>query len=312
MRKGRQIYFYMLIVFCILQTGCGGTEKSEEKQRKDKEVVSDKVLEKSGDETSGEKNEKEKWEKLKFIDAWGEWHEMKVNPRIKTHDYEWSYLENEEGKIEYTGDTRYTIRKGVDVSKHQGEIDWQKVREAGYDFAFLRIGYREYGLNGILHVDETFHTNIVNAQDAGIDVGVYLFSQAVNEAETMEEVQLVLDNLTEYELQLPVVYDPERIRNDEARTDDVTGEQFTNHTVLFCEKIKEAGYEPMVYSNLVWEAFEYDMEKLADYPIWYADYEPVPQTPYDFTFWQYSEKGQVDGINGIVDVNVEFLKKSRM
>ncbi len=276
-------------------------EGSEKKEQEAEFTSQEDVLE--------VKTEEKEWEKLKFIDAQGRQHEMKVNPNIKSHDYDWSYLVNAEGEIQYTGDKRYLVRKGVDVSAHQGEIDWQRVKAAGYDFAFLRIGYREYGTKGLLHVDEAFHTNIVNAQKADIDVGVYLFSQAVNEEETMEEVQLVLDNLAEYKLELPVVYDPERIRDDEARTDDVTGEQFTRNTVLFCEKIKEAGYEPMIYSNLVWEAFEYDMEKLEDYPIWYADYESTPQTPYDFIFWQYSESGQVDGIAGGVDLNIEFMSK---
>ncbi len=304
MRKVTGICFLLLIACCILQTGCGAAEKSEEKSRQDKEVMSDKVSEKSKENSNEGSNS---GEKLRFIDAWGEWHEMEVNPRIKTHDYNWSYLTNAEGEVQYTGDERYTIRRGVDVSRHQGEVDWQKVKKSGYDFAFLRIGYREYGTNGILHVDESFHTNIVNAQQAGIDVGVYLFSQAVSEEEAYEEAELVLDNLAGYELQLPVVYDPERIRDDTARTDDVTGEQFTNNTVAFCKKMEEAGYQPMVYSNLVWEAFEYNMEELKNYPVWYADYEPVPQTPYYFTYWQYSEKGKVDGINGDVDVNVQFI-----
>lgn len=245
---------------------------------------------------------------LQFIDAHGEWHEMEINPAVRKHDYNWSCLTNTQEDIQYTGDERYTLRKGIDVSEHQGYIDWEKVKAAGIDFAILRIGYRGYGAEGKLCTDETFHRNIVNAQNAGIDVGVYIFSQAVNEEETMEEVQLVLNNLVGYELQLPVVFDPERIHDDEARTDEVSGEQFTRNTVLFCEKIKEAGYEPMIYGNMVWEAFEFDMEQLVDYPVWYADYEAVPQTPYDFTFWQYSEKGNVDGVEGPVDLDVQFCR----
>ena len=104
----------------------------------------------------------------------------------------------------------------------------------------------------------------------------------------------------------PIVYDPELIRDQPARTNDVSGEQFTKNTIVFCEAIKAAGYEPMIYSNMVWEAFYFDMTQLQDYPIWYADYELVPQTPYDFSFWQYSEKGHVDGIEGTVDLNVWF------
>jgi len=251
----------------------------------------------------------EEAERLRFIDAWGEWHDMKVDPDVEKHSYDWSCLTNTEEGIFYTGDDRYDMRRGVDVSEHQGSVDWERVKAAGYEFVILRIGYRGYGTAGNLYVDAMFHENIAGAKAAGLDVGVYIFSQAVNEQETLEEAELVLENLKGYRLELPVVFDPERIRDDTARTDGVPGEQFTENTLLFCEKIKEAGYQPMVYSNLVWEAFEFDMEKLADYPIWYADYEPAPQTPYRFTFWQYSEKGQVDGIEGGVDLNVQFCEK---
>lgn len=244
---------------------------------------------------------------LEFVDAWGEWHETEIDPAIRKHDYNWSCLTNTEAGIQYAGDERYTIRKGIDVSEHQGDIDWGQVKAAGYDFAFLRIGYRGYGEQGTLCADAKFQQNIVNAHNAGVEVGVYLFSQAVSEDEALQEAGLVLEQLQGHSLELPVVFDPERIRDDAARTDNVTGEQFTKNTVLFCEKMKEAGYQPMIYSNMVWEAFEYDMEALADYPIWYADYEPVPQTPYYFSFWQYSEKGSVDGIEGNVDLNVQFL-----
>ena len=246
-------------------------------------------------------------EVLKFVDAWGEWHETEIDPAIKKHDYNWSCLTNTEAGIQYAGDERYAIRKGIDVSEHQGDIDWGRVKAAGYDFAFLRIGYRGYGEQGTLCADAKFQQNIVNAHNAGVEVGVYLFSQAVSEDEALQEAGLVLEQLQGHSLELPVVFDPERIRDDAARTDNVTGEQFTKNTVLFCEKMKEAGYQPMIYSNMLWEAFEYDMEALADYPIWYADYEPVPQTPYYFSFWQYSEKGSVDGIAGNVDLNVQFL-----
>lgn len=246
---------------------------------------------------------------LKFVDAWGEWHDMTVNPNVSAHNYNWDYLKNDKAGISYEGDKNYTIRKGIDVSYYQGDIDWKKVKADGYDFAFLRIGYRGYGETGSLNIDSSFYKNIKNAQSAGIDVGVYFFAQAVNEKEAIEEAEFVLEALEGYDLELPVVYDPELIRDDEARTDDVTGEQFTKNTIAFCEKIKSAGYEAMIYSNLVWEAEIFDMEQLTDYPIWYADYEPVPQTPYEFLIWQYTEKGSVNGIDGNVDLNIQFIKK---
>lgn len=243
---------------------------------------------------------------LRFVDAWGEWHDTTINPNVAAHNYDWSYLTNDATGISYIGDANYTYRTGIDVSYYQGDIDWKKVKNAGYEFAILRIGYRGYGDAGILRVDERFYANLEQAQDAGLDVGVYFFAQAVNETEAVEEADFVLGLLKGYELQLPVVYDPELIRDTEARTDNVTGAQFTQNTIAFCEKIKSAGYEPMIYSNMVWEAFLFDMEQLQEYPFWYADYEAVPQTPYDFSIWQYTEKGRVDGIEGNVDLNIQF------
>ena len=304
---------FWVVLSCIFLTGCGKMRQEEigagEERTDAEELVlpGDQAEDQTGEEAPQGNAQVLDGEVLKFVDAWGGWHEAEINPAVRKHDYNWSCLTNTEAGIQYTGDERYSIRKGIDVSEYQGDIDWGRVKAAGYDFAFLRIGYRGYGEQGTLCADAKFQQNIVNAHNAGIEVGIYIFSQAVNEEETLQEVELVLGQLQGHNLELPVVFDPERIRDDTARTDNVTGEQFTKNTILFCEKMKEAGYQPMIYSNMVWEAFEYDMEALADYPIWYADYEPVPQTPYYFSFWQYSEKGSVDGIEGNVDLNVQFL-----
>ena len=143
-------------------------------------------------------------------------------------------------------------------------------------------------------------------EKAGIDVGVYFFSQAVNEEEAKEEADFVLEHLKGQEFQMPVVYDPEHILEDEARTDGVTGEQFTQNAKVFCKEIEKAGYDAMIYSNMLWEAYELDLEKLLDYPVWYADYEELPQTPYRFSMWQYSSTGSVPGIEGNVDLNIQL------
>ena len=242
---------------------------------------------------------------FRFVDALGEWHETTIHSDAKKHNYNWDYLINDSSGISYN-DSKYTIRKGIDVSYYQSNIDWDKVKNAGYDFAIIRIGYRGYGSSGVLKADTAFTKHIEGAQKAGIDVGVYFFAQAINEQEALEEANFVLEALKGYELQLPVVYDPELIRNEDARTNNVSGEQFTKNTIVFCNAIKDAGFEPMIYSNMFWEAFLFDMTQLQDYPIWYADYETIPQTPYDFTMWQYSEKGNVDGIEGNVDLNIWF------
>ncbi len=245
---------------------------------------------------------------LKFVDVFGEEYQVEILPDVEKHTYQMDAFIHDGDRLSYE-DEQYSCRLGVDVSHHQGEIDWQAVRDAGYTFAFLRIGFRGYGTAGAIRPDTQFERNITQAQAAGLDVGVYFFSQAVNEEEAREEAEFVLGRLQGYELQLPVVFDPENILDDDARTDDVTGEQFTKNTIVFCNLIKEAGYEPMIYSNMLWEAFQFDLRQLSGYPVWYADYEQKPQTPYQFEFWQYSNTGNVAGISGETDLDIQLIKK---
>ena len=247
---------------------------------------------------------------LHFVDAHGQWYDTLINPNVAKHEYDWQFLQNDGQNISYVGDDRYTIRKGVDVSKYQGDIDWNAVRDDGYEFAIIRIAFRGYGQEGMLKEDDRFKEYIDGAKEAGLDVGVYIFSQAIDEEEAIEEAEFVIELLDGIELELPITFDPELIRDDEARTDDVTGEQFAKNTLAFCDHIRSKGYEPMVYSNMYWEAFLFDMEKLEDIPIWYADYEKIPQTPYSFKYWQYTEKGKVDGIQTPCDIDIEFCENN--
>lgn len=246
---------------------------------------------------------------MRFVDAHEEWHEFTVTEGLLAVQYDWECLRNDENGIFYDGDERYGIQRGIDVSRFQKDIDWDRVKAAGIDFVIVRVGFRGYGSSGQLKEDERFRQNIEGAHAAGLEVGVYFFAQAVNEEEAIEEAQFVEGLLEGIDIELPVVYDPELIRDDEARTDNVSGEQFTKNTIAFCEEMRSAGYEPMIYSNMVWEAELFDMGQLQQYPFWYADYEPVPQTPYAFEYWQYSEKGRVDGISGEVDLDVRFVQR---
>ena len=224
--------------------------------------------------------------------------------RISTSDYKLT-----ENGIEITGTGH---RLGIDVSFYQDNVDFEKVKESGIDFVFIRAGFRGYG-TGSLNEDSKAVDNIKNALSAGLDVGVYFFSQAINEKEAVEEAEYVFDILEKAgvaspeELKMPIVFDPESIMNDSARTDSVTGEQFTLNSIAFCETVKEKGYEPCVYCNMLWQAFKLDLGILKDYKIWYADYEELPQTPYDYTYWQYSDTGSVDGVKGPVDLDIEIL-----
>lgn len=205
-------------------------------------------------------------------------------------------------------DTNFTLRKGIDVSSYSGEIDWQKVKNESIEFAIIRIGGRGYGDSGILYEDKTALENIKNAKNAGIDVGVYFYSQAITEEEAKEEAQFVLDTLNGENLQLPVCYDFEFIENDVARTDNVTGEQMTKFAKAFFSKIENAGYKTMLYGESHDFYNRYDLSQFPDTPIWYAEYSNKPDFYYDFYIWQYSSTGNIDGVSGSVDLNFMFIK----
>ena len=288
----------MVVIAAIKSTG----------RKKDREENPTAETVPSGEVESETLPTEPKGEILKFVDAHDNWYEVEIDPGVEKHPYDLTRFYNDQTVCSYEDDV-YSSRLGIDVSAHQGEIYWQDVADSGIEFAFVRVGYRGYGPEGTLVYDDWATDNIYNAQAAGIDVGVYFFSQAVNEEEAVEEADFVLSLLNQMELQLPVVFDSENILDDDARTDNVSGEQFTKNAIAFCKRINEAGYNAAIYSNMKWEAFTYDLKQLAEYPIWYADYEPLPQTPYRFTWWQYSEKGYVNGIDGEVDLDIEIFRK---
>ena len=195
---------------------------------------------------------------------------------------------------------------GIDVSTYQGTIDWNAVKAAGIDYVFVRAAYRGYETGRIVP-DDLFAQNIEGAAAAGLHVGVYLFSQALSEQEALEEADYLLELIDGYPVDYPVVYDQEEYTADQARTDGLTGEQATANALAFCERIYEAGYIPMVYTNNDWAQNMYDMEQLDHYPIWYAEYAAAPSLTGGFAMWQYTDEGKVDGVQGPVDLNLLFL-----
>lgn len=194
---------------------------------------------------------------------------------------------------------------GIDVSRFQGTIDWETVKTAGVEFVFIRIGGRGSS-EGALYIDEHAAQYYEGAKKAGLQVGAYFYSQAINAEEAEEEARFVLEQIIGWELDLPVVYDWEWVSSD-ARTANVTKEELTQCTVSFCEMIETAGYEPAVYFNSDQGYNRLDMAQLQDYKLWLAYYEMSPDFPCAVDFWQYSCTGTVPGIEGEVDMNLWFL-----
>lgn len=193
---------------------------------------------------------------------------------------------------------------GIDVSSHQGTIDWQKVKEAGIEFAFIRVGYRGYN-TGTIHADETALSNLRQAKTAGLKIGAYFFSQALNVDEAVEEAQFALAMLEGVELDLPLVYDWEYV-SESARTGQMEPDALMACVDAFCGEVKRAGFAPMVYFNQELAKTLLDITKLSDYPFWLAMHTDQMTFPYKVDFWQYSDEGQVPGIEGNVDLDLYF------
>ncbi|WP_294542670.1 GH25 family lysozyme [uncultured Gemmiger sp.] len=193
--------------------------------------------------------------------------------------------------------------RGIDVSKFQGTIDWNAVKSDGITFAIIRVGYRGYG-SGALVEDSTFRRNIQGATAAGIKVGVYFYSQAVNEAEAVEEASMVLSLVQGYGLPCGVYYDTEKVAGDTGRADGISAAQRTACAVAFCETIRNAGYSAGVYSYASWFYNSLNFANISKYRIWIAQYRDTLDFAYSYNIWQYTSTGKVKGINANVDMNL--------
>lgn len=212
---------------------------------------------------------------------------------------------DERGRVSYEGAEKRG-RMGVDVSVYQKEIDWQAAAADGVEFAILRLGYRGYSEGG-LFPDKYFEQNLQGALDAGLEVGIYFFSQAITPEEAEEEAAYILETLAGRPLTYPVAFDWEPITpGKDARTDNLDGETLTRCAAAFCKKIEEAGYTPAVYFNQSMGYFLYDLRELTDWCLWLAEYDTQPDFYYHFDLWQYTHTGQVNGIEGDVDLDLDL------
>lgn len=228
-----------------------------------------------------------------------------INTSLPLHSYDWSHLKKNGSVTSYKKGTTSTSF-GVDVSKYQKDIDWQKVKNAGVKYAFIRVGFRGYGEEGTIVLDEYFDKNMREAHKNGIHTGAYFFTQATTEEEAKEEADFVIKHLKGHHVDYPIVFDTESVSKD-ARAENLSVAERTAIAKKFCDTIAAAGYTPMLYASLIWYVDALDLSQLTEYQKWYAGYEKEPGFPYDFQIWQYSSQGYVDGIPGRVDVNMSFL-----
>ena len=195
---------------------------------------------------------------------------------------------------------------GIDVSKWNKTIDWDKVKAASVDFAIIRAGYRG-SETGALVVDPYFEQNMRGATNSNVLKGVYFFTQATNEVEAVEEASMVIRLLQDYDIQYPVFIDTEGAGGN-GRADGLDVETRTLVCEAFCRTIENEGYEAGVYASRNWYNTKLEAERLEKYHIWLAEYRETPLYQGEYQIWQYTSKGTIDGIEGNVDMNISYVK----
>ena len=239
----------------------------------------------------------------------------KISDKIARNEYD--FINDFEFVNSGTSEFLYYMQDGkkassvaIDVSEYQGDIDWKKVKEAGVTTAIVRAGFRGYGAEGKLSADAMYTSHVDAAKKAGVKTAAYFFTEAVNYDEGVEEAQYALSLIKGHEpSEKIIIIDTELIYNDdEARANNISNEDRTQAIKGFCETIKAAGYTPMIYASYSWFLWNMDLDQLADYELWLADYEgkEYMNFPYVMAGWQYSPYGSVPGVSGEVDVNVWF------
>lgn len=210
-------------------------------------------------------------------------------------------------ETEHTGIRRDGNAKfGIDVSKWNKEIDWDKVKEAGVQYAIIRVGYRG-SATGALVEDPYFEKNIRGAIASDIPVGVYFFTQATNEVEAVEEASMVIQLCSDFKLDYPVFIDTESAGGN-GRADKLDAETRTLVCEAFCTTMKNAGYDAGVYASRNWLNENLISDRLEKHIVWLAEYRETPLYQGYYQMWQYSSNGTVDGIEGRVDMNISYLE----
>lgn len=232
-----------------------------------------------------------------------------ISPYLPKHEYDFTKLVCQSDLMKYYEDGKLISFVGTDISKYQDYVDFVKLKKSGVDFVMLRVGARGYG-TGQLVLDDYFQDNIKRASDAGLEIGVYFFSQAITEQEAVEEANMVLENIRDYSITYPVAFDMEFISNDTARIDKLSKSEKTKIAKAFLDAVQGAGYKPMLYGNKEWLIKEIDMSKLTAYDVWLSQQADIPDYPYKFSMWQYSNAGNLDGIAGYANLNISFIDYS--
>lgn len=277
----------------------------EEKAEKDRQEQEEKAEQKAQEDPSLDG----KHTLVTNRDGSQEW--VLINSYLKKNTYDFTRLEEKNGLKKYVDGGKTLSYLGADLSKYNGDVNFASMKAAGVDYVMIRVGSRGYN-TGKITLDEKFNDYIKGASEAGLQIGVYFASQAISQEEASQEADFVLQNLAPYQASItyPVAFDMEFAANDKARIDGLRTADRTAIATTFLDKIKNAGYIPMVYGNKEWLIKEVDMTGLQQYDVWLSQEEEAPDYPYQFTMWQYTTDGVLNGVPGDVGLDISFVNYS--
>lgn len=232
-----------------------------------------------------------------------EW--LEINPYLVLNTYNTANLVYSNGIMKYYDNHVNTSFTGVEISNIDDFVDYNKLRNAGVDFVMLRVGQRGYSTGEIM-ADESFQDNYDRARLAGLDVGVYFFSQATSKEEAEAEADFCLQTISGNEIKYPVVFYIEEVNSNDVRTSNVNQLLRTNLAISFMDRIRSAGYVPMVYGNKEYLLKKLSFGSLIGYDVWLGEEGDIPDFPYEYNMWKYTSVGRIDGINGAARMIISF------
>ena len=256
------------------------------------------------EETQEDASTDGKHTRLVSEDGTEEW--VSINPYLTKNTYDYSGLVYQYPIMKYYEDSEKVSRVGVNVSADDGDINFKRLKKAGVDFAMIRLGSRGYG-SGNLMADEMFYENVRKATDAGMDVGVTFFSQAITKEEALEEATRVIEGLQGFTIVYPVAFDMEYISNDTARVQGLSKEAKTEIAMTFMDAVRQAGYKTVLYGDKEWLIRRVDLSKLIGYDVWLSQEQDTPDYPYKYTMWEYTKSAKLDGLDEPAALSICFI-----
>ena len=229
-----------------------------------------------------------------------------INPYYPKNSYDLTKFTAQNNLMRYYENGRTSSFVGVDLNEYNGEIDFEALKRYGIDYCMFRAGVRGYE-SGVILQDKLLEQNLQKAQEAGMRAGLYFSSQAINEEEAVEEALFCINFAQQYSLSYPIAYLLEDAIGATSRASVLRREERTLNTIAFCSTIEAAGFVPMVYGTKYYLLKQVDLSRLSGYEIWYSDTSDLPDYPYQFAMWQYSQTASIPGLSGLADLNISFV-----